>query len=117
MKLLLMLLMLILVSCAGLKTWTRDTFEPKSKMDEVQESHKPLEKQRLIPRPGYEGHLTNRVCLKWYGSDCEKESIKTIGTIDIFNNNTIIRHHAQHIATSTFVLAGDQNHLIAFFNL
>jgi len=66
----------LLTSCSSLKEWTKDTFEPKSPMDDVHEYHRPLEKQHLIPRQGYEGYLTNRVCLKWYGDKCEKDSVK-----------------------------------------
>jgi len=76
-QLLILLFMLWLASsCSSLKKWSKETFEPKSKMDEVHKYHRPLEKQRLIPRPGYEGSLTNRVCTKWYGSKCEAESIR-----------------------------------------
>jgi hypothetical protein len=76
MKMILMISILMLSSCAGFKKWTKDVMEPKSDMDEVHQYHRPLEKQRLIPRPKHEGFLTNRVCTDFYGPDCEKESIK-----------------------------------------
>lgn len=91
MKMFLALILLTLTSCAGLKDWSKKVMEPKSDMDEVHEYHRPLQDQHLIPRPGYEGHLTNRVCLKWYGDKCEQESIKKYDLKDKKVRDTLIR--------------------------
>jgi len=69
-------LSVMFTGCSSFGDWVKDTFEPKSTVDEVHEFHRPLEKQRLIPRPGYEGKLTCRVCLKFYGDVWQKESIR-----------------------------------------
>ena len=83
---LILILLLSAVACSTI----RDVFEPESKMEDVQESHRPLEQQRLIPRPGYEGHLTNRVCLKWYGDHCEKDSVRKYSLKDKKIRNRLI---------------------------
>lgn len=109
MKLLTIVFLLFLCSCSSLTDWTKDVFEPKSEMDEVQESHKPLEKQRLIPRPGYEGHLTNRVCLKWYGGKCEKESVKKYSLKDKNVRSRLIRFKfACHIGGKRYRVCPDK---------
>ena len=68
----LLLITMFFASCSTVK----EVFEPKSDMDEVHEAHRPLDAQRLIPRQGYEGKLTNRVCTKWYGGECESDSTR-----------------------------------------
>jgi len=65
-----------MTGCAGFKEWSKDVMEPKTVYDEVHENHLALAKQRLIPRPGHEGKLTNQVCLKFYGDKCEQKSLK-----------------------------------------
>ena len=65
--------LLVIASCSSLTEWSHDTFEPKGPYDEVHTFHQPLQGQRLIPRPGYEGHLTNRVCKDFYGKKCDKD--------------------------------------------
>lgn len=43
----------------------------------TEKHHAQLSNQRLAPRPGYDGHLTNRICKEkdWLG-DCKKWSVK-----------------------------------------
>lgn len=109
MKLILILFTLMLASCSSTGDWIKDTFEPKSEMDDVQESHKPLEQQRLIPRPGYEGHLTNRVCLKWYGPKCEKDSVKKYSLKDEAIRKRLIRFKfACHISDKRYRICPNQ---------
>lgn len=80
----------MLTACSSVGDWVKDTFEPTSPVDEVHEFHRPLEKQRLIPRPGFEGKLTNRVCLKFYGDLCEKESVREYDLNDEVTRNRLI---------------------------
>lgn len=61
MKLGLLIISLLVASC----TLT-------TKQDHAQIAH-----QRLVPRPGYEGHLTNRVCVEMHRfNGCKKWSIQ-----------------------------------------
>ena len=109
MKLVLISLLLLITSCAGLKDWSKKVMEPKSDMDEVHEVHRPLEKQRLLPRPGYEGFLTNRVCTKWYGSTCESESIKKYDLKDKkVRDNFIELNFACYVAKKRYRLCPDK---------
>lgn len=85
MKKLLILCFLVTVvfSCSSFKEWAKDVREPESIYDDVHENHLPLSEQRLIPRPGNDGHLTNQICLKFYGGECEERSLKTYDLRDI----------------------------------
>lgn len=62
-----------LISCSSVVEWSHEKFKPKGPYDQVHTFHQPLQNQRLIPRPGYEGHLTNRVCKDFYGKKCDKD--------------------------------------------
>lgn len=105
----LLFLIVLISSCSSLKEWTKETFEPKSPMSEVHEFHRPLEKQRLIPRPGYEGHLTNRVCLKWYGDECEQESIRKYSLKDKSTRMRLIKlQFACHIGSKRYRICPNQ---------
>lgn len=73
---LLILTLFLFVSCSHIDEWAKDAFEPESKYEQVHNDHQNLEKQRLIPRPGFGGHLTNRVCTKFYGNTCEQISVR-----------------------------------------
>ena len=75
-KIILLLSLIGIVSCSSVGDWVKDVMEPESNRDEVHEHHRPLESQRLTVRPGYEGKLTNRVCVSFYGDECEKESVR-----------------------------------------
>jgi len=110
MKLILILTVLLsVVSCSSIKQWTKEVMEPSSPMDEVQEAHKPFEQQRVIPRPGYEGHLTNRVCLKWYGDFCEEESIRKYSLKDEPTRKRFIEFSfACHIGGKRYRVCPDQ---------
>lgn len=39
--------------------------------------HAPMFKERIAPRPGYEGMLTNRICKKELFGSCQEWSVKT----------------------------------------
>jgi hypothetical protein len=89
--------------------WTKEVMEPKSEMSEVHESHRPLEAQRLIPRKGYEGKLTNRICLKWYGDKCEAESIKEYSLKDKSVRELLIKlQFACHIGGKRYRVCPDR---------
>ena len=104
-----LILIITTISCSSIKEWTKGILEPKSKMDEVHEQHRPLEKQRLVPRPGYEGYLTNRICLKWYGSKCEKESIKKYSLKDRkVRENFIELQFACHVGGKRYRICPDK---------
>lgn len=67
--------MVILSSCGSTGEWVKKAFEPKSDYEGVHLNHQAFARQRFIPRKGYEGYLTNRVCLEFYGNECKKTSI------------------------------------------
>ena len=112
MKLLLIFSIVFLSSCSSLKDWTKDIMEPKTDMDEVHEAHRPLEKQRLIPRQGYEGRLTNRICTKWYGDKCESESTREYSLKDKATRKRLIGlNFACHVGDKRYRICPDKEGL------
>lgn len=63
-----LLFILLLSSCA--------VFQGEGEFDQVHTNHQPTARQRLAPRPGYEGKLTNQVCTAWEGDNCIARSLQ-----------------------------------------
>lgn len=64
--------LLFLVSCSAL-----EKNPEKSAYPDLVLGHTALIGQRLIPRKGNEGFLTNQACLKYEGKDCVQKSLLT----------------------------------------
>lgn len=62
-----LVIILLITSCSLLT--------PRSQYEDIHTNHQEMSRQRLTPRPGHEGSLTNRICRKWEGSECKEVSV------------------------------------------
>jgi len=68
----------LLASCSIL-----EKKQEKSAYPDLQLNHQALINQRLIPRPGHVGFLTNQICKKYVGKTCVERSLKKYDLMDM----------------------------------
>ena len=78
MKILILASISMLTSCSSLEPKPEPSAYPDIHLD-----HQALIGQRLIPRTGYNGFLTNQVCKKFVGKKCMETSILKYDLMDM----------------------------------
>lgn len=73
-----LILLFFIASCSVL-----EKKEEKSAYPDIQLNHQALINQRLIPRPGHVGFLTNQACLKYVKKTCIERSLKKYDLMDM----------------------------------
>jgi hypothetical protein len=72
------LILIFLVSCSSFEKKPERSAYPDIKLN-----HQALINQRLIPRPGHVGFLTNQACLKYVGKTCLERSLMKYDLMDM----------------------------------
>ena len=77
------LILLFLASCSSIQ-------DKPEIYSEIRLNHTALIGQRLIPRAGYNGHLTNQVCTEFAGKNCLKRSLLKYDMNDESTRNQLV---------------------------